>query len=370
MNLYNRPDHLSTEDHLTTDNDQPGSASADIVQNIDFVTARRQKLHFEFPVIQAALSGYSDAPMRRLAQKFGASLTLCEVFLDQFVMNVSKRSKSKFYLAVRDSDHPCGAQLMGSAPEEFVPAALKLLECGFDLIDLNFACPVKKVVGKCRGGDLLRDPIRALEIFKRVRESVPDNIPVTVKLRRGFDDSPESSVTFFRLLDGLLDQGVDGITLHGRTVKQRYTGFSDWEFIREVKFFMLERGTTNIPLYGSGDLFTAPECLRRYRSSCVDGLALARGVIGNPWLFRDVRALFDGKPLPEPPTLAEQKEVVLSHYLAVEDLYGEKRASTVMRKFGIYYAQLHPREKDLRMAFVFCKNGAMWRETIEKFYSE
>ena len=340
------------------------------VESSDSLNCRRGKLHFDFPVIQAALSGYSDAPMRRLARKFGASLALCEVFLDQFVMNVSKRSKSKFYLAVRDTDHPCGAQLMGSDPEEFVPAALKLLEFGFDLIDLNFACPVKKVVGKCRGGDLLRDPVRALEIFRRVRESVPDNIPVTVKLRKGFDDSPESRLSFFRLLDGLLDQGVDGITLHGRTVKQRYTGLSDWNFVREVKNYMNERGALTVPLYGSGDLFTASECLRRYRESGVNGLALARGVIGNPWLFREVRALFEGRPLPAPPSLAEQKEIVLNHYLAVEELYGEKRASTVMRKFGIYYAQLHPREKELRMAFVFSKNGAMWRETIEKFYSE
>ncbi len=330
---------------------------------------RRQTIHFDFPVIQAALSGYSDAPMRRLARQFGASIALCEVFLDQFVMNVSKRSKSKYYLEVRDSDHPCGAQLMGSDPKEFVPAALKLLEFGFDLIDLNFACPVKKVVGKSRGGDLLRDPARALEIFRQVRKAVPENIPVTVKLRKGFDDSPESGLLFYQLLDGLLDLGVDGITLHGRTVRQKYTGRSDWSFVGAVKRHLLDRGALDVPLYGSGDLFTAEDCLRRYRETGVDGLALARGVIGNPWLFREVRALFNGDPLPPPPSLSEQKEIVLNHYLAVEDLYGEKRASTVMRKFGIYYARLHPRERDLRMAFVFSKNGAMWRETIENFYS-
>ncbi len=173
------------------------------------------------PVIQAPLSGYSDAPMRRLARKFGASFALCEVFLDQFVLEVSKRSKSRFYLDVRESDKPAGAQLMGCSSDEFVSAALRLVELGFDLVDLNFACPVKKVVGKSRGGYLVSDPDRAIEIAKRVREALPSAIPVTVKLRKGFDDAESSCKSFWRLLDGLLDVGIDGVALHGRTVLQR-----------------------------------------------------------------------------------------------------------------------------------------------------
>ncbi|MBQ5789242.1 MAG: tRNA-dihydrouridine synthase family protein, partial [Thermoguttaceae bacterium] len=134
------------------------------------------KLYLGTPIIQAPLSGYSDAPMRRLARKFGASFALCEVFLDQFILNVSKKSKSRLYLATRDSDKPSGAQLMGSSSDEFVPAALKLLEFGFDLIDLNFACPVRKVVGKSRGGFLMSEPERAVEIARRVREAVPADV--------------------------------------------------------------------------------------------------------------------------------------------------------------------------------------------------
>lgn len=326
-------------------------------------------LKFDFPIIQAALSGYSDAPMRRIAREFGASFALCEVFLDQFVMNVSKKSKSRLCMAVQDSDHPCGAQLMGSDPEEFVAAARRLIDFGFDLIDLNFACPVKKVLGRCRGGYLMSDPFQALAITEKVRAALPDSIPLTVKLRKGFDDSPESREAFFDLLSGLLDRGIAGITLHGRTVLQRYTGSADWDFIRSVKNYLIEeKKRPDIPLIGSGDLFSAEICLKRYRETGIDGLALARGIIGNPWLFREIRALFDENDLPDPPSLAEQKEVILDHYRRIEDLYGEKRASAMMRKFGVQYAKRHPRSDQVRRAFVFCKNTAMWIDALNHFY--
>ena len=108
----------------------------------------------DFPVVQAALSGYSDWPMRVIARRLGAAYTVCEVMLDQFILNVTKGRKAKRFLRVTDDEHPCGAQLMGAVPEQFPPAALKLVAAGFDVIDLNFACPVKKVLGRCRGGFL------------------------------------------------------------------------------------------------------------------------------------------------------------------------------------------------------------------------
>src|SRR5215469_15086016 len=124
------------------------------------------------PVIQAALSGYSDAPMRKIARKFGCEFALCEVMLDQFVVAVSKR-KSRLYFAELD-EHPIGAQLMGSEPVQFVRAAQRLVDVGFDLIDLNFACPVKKVLGRHRGGYLMSDPKSALAIVSAVRQNISD----------------------------------------------------------------------------------------------------------------------------------------------------------------------------------------------------
>lgn len=327
------------------------------------------KLNIGVPLIQAPLSGYSDAPMRRLAREFGASFALCEVFLDQFVLNVSKKSKARLYLAVRDTDKPAGAQLMGSSSEEFVPAALKLLEFGFDLIDLNFACPVKKVVGRSRGGYLISDPSRAIEIARSVREAVPSDIPVTVKMRKGFDDSEGSRDDFFELLTGLLDVGVDGIAVHGRTVVQRYQGAADWDFLRDVKEFVsVKKNLPNVSVLGCGDLFSAETVVRRMRESGVDGVALARGIIGNPWLFTQTRAAFEGRPIPPPPTLAEQKETIRKHFQAVVDLYGEIRGATVMRKFGVAYSKLHPESEKVRTAFVMCKTSDRWFKILDEFY--
>lgn len=321
-------------------------------------------LSLAFPVIQAALSGYSDVPMRKISKSLGAEFTLCEVLLDQFVVSVSRGSKAKLYLQVDRNDHPCGAQLMGSEPETFVNAAKKVVDCGFDLVDLNFACPVRKVLGRARGGYMMSDPQTALQILERVRDAIPEHVPLTMKVRKGFDDSEESREKFFTLLHGALQRGIAGITLHGRTVLQRYTGECDWNFIAEVKSWLVESGFPNVPLLGSGDLFTAETCMRRMRESGVDGLALARGVIGNPWLFRDVRALMQGETLPPPPSLAEQKAVMREHFRLSEELYGYARASRTMRSFGIRYAKLHPNEQLVRDAFV----REPWNDVLEKWY--
>ncbi|HEY2253569.1 MAG TPA: tRNA-dihydrouridine synthase family protein, partial [Planctomycetaceae bacterium] len=196
-------------------------------------TLRLGRIELDFPVVQAALSGYSDWAMRVIARRLGAPYTLCEVLLDQFVVQVSRGKRADRYLRVSDEEHPVGAQLMGANPEDFPPAALRLVECGFDVIDINFGCPVKKVLGRCRGGFLLGQVDTALEIVSRVRQAVPSEIPVTVKMRRGLDDSAESRDNFYQIFDGAFERGVSAITVHGRTVVQRYVGPSRWEFLRE-----------------------------------------------------------------------------------------------------------------------------------------
>jgi nifR3 family TIM-barrel protein len=322
-------------------------------------------LQLPFPVIQAALSGYSDAPMRKISRECGAEFTLCEVFLDQFVVHVSQGKKSKFYLALDETDHPTGAQLMGSEPEMFVSAAKRLVEFGFDLIDLNFACPVKKVLGRCRGGYLMTDPPTALEIVSRVREAIPSHIPLTIKLRKGFDDSPQSEDRFFEILDGAFARGIAAATVPGRTVLQRYTGLSDWDFLSRVKQHAGSR-----VILGSGDLFDAKTVVLRMKETGVDGVALARGIIGNPWLFRQVRAALAGEPVPPLPTLAEQYAVILRHYDLSETLYGAHRSATDMRKFGVHYAKLHPQETAVRDAFVQAKNRDDWLAVLQTWYRD
>ena len=254
---------------------------------------------------------------------------------------------------------------MGSRPADFGPAARQLVEAGFDVIDINFGCPVKKVLGKCRGGFHLGQPDVALEIVARVRDAVPTDIPVTVKMRRGIDDSQASRDKFFTIFDGAYHLGVAAITVHGRTVCQRYEGPSRWEFLREVKSHAGSR-----TVLGSGDLYTAQDCLDMITQTGVDGVTVARGAIGNPWIFREARALAAGKPRPDPPGLHEQRHVLSEHYRLAEPIYGPAHCCRQMRKFGIKYAQLHPRPLEVRDAFVSVRQPGDWERVLSRWYAE
>ncbi|HEY6564903.1 MAG TPA: tRNA-dihydrouridine synthase family protein, partial [Pirellulaceae bacterium] len=150
------------------------------------------ELEIGFPVVQAALSGYSDWPMRVVAKRLGAAYTLCEVMLDEFLVSVRDRPRNRHFLHLSDEEHPVGGQLMGAEPTRFAAGALRLVQAGFDVIDINFGCPVKKVLGRCRGGFHLSQPDVALDIVARTRAAVPPRIPLTVKMRRGMDDSAKS----------------------------------------------------------------------------------------------------------------------------------------------------------------------------------
>jgi tRNA-dihydrouridine synthase B len=321
-------------------------------------------VQLDSPVVQAALSGYSDLPMRVLARRFGASYSLCEVLLDTFVAVMGANRKNLARVAVSDEEHPVGGQLMGANPDDFPPAARRLVAAGFDVIDINFGCPVKKVLGRCRGGYLLSVPDTALEIVSRVRDAVPAGVPVTLKMRRGIDDSPESADKFWTIFEGAFARGVEAITVHGRSVQQRYVGPSNWAFLAEVKRVAGER-----TVIGSGDLFSAEACLTMLEQTGVDGVSIARGAIGNPWIFRQTLALLAGEPIPPPPSLHEQRDVLREHFRLAEELHGEQLAGRTMRKFAIKYARLHPEYLAVRDAFVAVKVNADWQAVLDRFYA-
>lgn len=328
-------------------------------------TLRIGPIELDFPVVQAALSGYSDSPMRTIARRHGAPYTLCEVMLDKFLTELKLRHKTRHFLHINDQEHPVAGQLMGAEPDQFGAAALRLVEAGFDVIDINFGCPVKKVLGRCRGGFHLSQPAVAIEIMQRVRDAVPDEIPVTVKLRRGIDDSDESRDNFFTIFDRAYEIGLAATTVHGRTVMQRYNGPSRWEFLRELKAHAGDR-----VVLGSGDLFNAQACLDMMAYTGVDGVTVARGAIGNPWVFQQCRALAAGLPLPDPPSLFEQREVIAEHYRLAEQVYGADRCLPDMRKFAIKYSQLHPHQKQVRADFVTVKEPGAWRTVLDRWYAE
>jgi len=194
---------------------------------------------------------------------------------------------------------------------------------------------------------------------------VPESIPVTVKMRRGIDDSAESRDKFFQILEAAFREGVAAITVHGRTVKQRYVGPSRWEFLKEVKKFA---GTGVI--LGSGDLFSAQDCLDMMTQTGVDGVTVARGAIGNPWIFSQARALAAGQPLPPPPSLFEQRTVIRDHYRLAEQLYETRRCGQMMRKFGIKYAALHPEHERVRAEFAKSSSRETWEAVLACWYAD
>jgi len=318
-------------------------------------------LQIRLPAIQAALSGYSDRAMRMVARRWGAELTMAEVVLDQLVLLKGKLRDRM--LGIGDDDHPIGGQLMGAEPTQFGRAAVELVDHGYDLIDINFGCPVKKVLGRCRGGYLLTTPHAALDIVKSVLDHVGGRRPVTVKMRRGFDDSAESEGNFFTILDGAFDLGVASVTVHGRTVKQKYIGPSNRDFLTKVKTHAGDR-----VILGSGDVFGPEDVPAMMSATGVDGVWIARGAIGNPFIFREVRALLDGASLPPPPAIAEQRAALNEHLRLTADMYGPDRAGVVMRKVCIRYADLHPLEADVRRSFIEARTSLDVEAALQRWY--
>jgi nifR3 family TIM-barrel protein len=295
----------------------------------------------------------------------GARYTLCEVVLDQFLLCSKQGKENRRRMFYTEDEHPVGGQLMGAEPADFAAGAVRLVEAGFDVIDINFGCPVKKVLGRCRGGYHLGQPQRALEIVRRTRDAVVPEIPVTVKMRRGVDDSEQSRDHFFEILDGVFAAGLDAVTVHPRTVQQRYVGPSRWSFLSEVKRHV---GTKII--LGSGDLFSAGDCVDMLQQTGVDGVSVARGAIGNPWIFPQVHALLSGEPLPAPPGVREQGEVIREHFRLAAELYGPERCGRIMRKFGIMYAALHARSGEVREAFIRMRRPEDWVAVLDRWYSD
>ena len=166
-------------------------------------------------------------------------------------------------------------------------------------------------------------------------------------------------------MHGAFDAGVSAITVHGRTVEQRYIGPSRWEFLRDVK-----EAAGDHTILGSGDLFSAEDCLNMMQETGIDGVTVARGAIGNPWIFQQARAIFEGEPLPPPPSLYEQRDVMLEHFRLAEELYGPERCGIPMRKFGIKYSALHPQHVDVRSAFAKVRCLEDWQVVLNNWYAD
>lgn len=233
---------------------------------------------------------------------------------------------------------------------------------GFATIDVNLACPVKKIDKKSRGGHWLSDPAGAIEILKAVRSAVPPEIPCTVKLRRAYDDTPEMARNFEVIFDAAYTHGYAFATVHARTVEQRYIGPSRWTFLRELRARHMD-----VPFFGSGDIWDVHDIFRMLAYTGVSGVSVARGCIGNPWIFRQARQMMTGLA-PQAPTLAQQRAVLLEHFNLSCSLNGEQAAGRMMRKFGIKFARHHPQADDVKMAMCRVSTLQQWQAVLDAHY--
>ena len=186
---------------------------------------------------------------------------------------------------------------------------------------------------------------------------------MTLKLRQKFRLADDNDACW-RIAEGAFDAGAAGLCVHCRSVEQKYVGKAEWAFLAEVK-----RSFPDRTIVGSGNVLKPADALTMIEATGVDAVTVARGCLGNPWFFRQVRDLAAGRE-PYRPTLAEQREVLLTHFAGACELYGPVRGPKHMRKFGIKYARLHPRSRDVRMAFVGVKNPKQWHDVLERFYAD
>ena len=315
------------------------------------------------PFCQAGLAGYSDRAMRVVARRRGCPYAVTEAMLDVIMLNGGEGLRRS--IDISDEDHPVAGQIMGSEPQSMARAAVILHRAGYDVIDLNFACPVKKIKNKARGGHMLLDVPRGLAILKAVRDALPPEATTTISMRRAFDNTSESTDRFYELVETAWRHNYAAVRVHGRTVEQKYLGQAHWPAIREVKKRYPDR-----TILGSGDVFTAHDLLRMREETGVDIVWIARGAIGNPWIFRDAaRLLADPSAVLVPPTIVEQREALAEHFSIAMQIHGEQLAGRRMRKMGIKYSRFHPQAARVKNEFIAVKSLRDWTNVLEKWYS-
>jgi len=279
-------------------------------------------------VVLGPMAGVTEAPFRAICKRFGCGLTYTEMVSAKALSYNATSRMARILLTLAPEETPCIVQLYGAEPDHMATQARMIAErLGNDVaaIDINMGCPVGKVVGRGEGSALMRTPALARDIVSRVAEA--SGLPVTVKIRAGWDADSVNAVEFARAMESA---GASAIAVHGRTRKQFYTGRADWDVVAAVK------AAVAVPVIGSGDVLTAADAKAMLEHTGVDAVMVARGAQGNPWIFREARALIDrGEVLP-PPTARERLDMAREHGRALIAYDGE-RAYKRMRKHVVWY---------------------------------
>jgi tRNA-dihydrouridine synthase B len=283
-------------------------------------------LRIDEPVILAPMTGVTDMPFRVLVKRFGAGLTVTEMIASEAMIRETRQSVQKS--SWDRAEEPVSMQLAGCEPARMAEAAKLNEGRGAAIIDINMGCPVKKVVNGHAGSSLMRDLPLAARLIEATVKAV--NVPVTLKMRMGWDHDSLNAPELARIAE---DLGVRLITVHGRTRCQLYTGTADWKFVSRVK------AAVSLPVIVNGDICSVADAHQALADSGADGVMIGRGAYGKPWLIGQVMAALSGREVPDDPTLAVQHAVVREHYAMMMDLYGPKVGVGVARKHLGWYTK-------------------------------
>lgn len=286
-------------------------------------------IQLDHPFLLAPLAGVSDAPFRRICRQLGAAMVYSEMVSAKGMYYNDKNTERLLYMY--EEERPTAFQIFGSEPEMIAYAARELKERENSLLDINMGCPVPKIVKNGEGAALMKSPDL---VYKLVEAAVKEaGKPVTVKIRKGFDETCVNAVEVAKAAEAA---GAAAVAVHGRTREQYYGGKADWAIIKAVK------EAVSVPVIGNGDVFRGEDALAMLEHTGCDFVMIARGAQGNPWIFREAVALWQGKEKPAPPTLAEKKEIMIAHLESECDLKGEYSAVREMRKHvGWYLKGVH-----------------------------
>lgn len=281
------------------------------------------------------MAGVTDLPFRLLCKEMGCNMLYTEMVSAKAILYKNKNTKE--LLNIDKNEHPVGVQLFGSDPDIMAQIAAQVEEGECDFIDINMGCPVPKIVNNGEGSALLKQPKLVEEILTKMVKAV--NKPVTVKIRKGFENGTVYAAEIAKIAESC---GVSAIAVHGRTREQYYSGKADWDVIKDVK------KAVKIPVIGNGDIFSAEDAKAMKEYTGCDGLMVARGARGNPWIFREIKEYLENGNVIDKPKINDIREMIIRHAKMLVDYKGEYTGIREMRKHIAWYTAGLPHSAELR----------------------